>query len=180
MSAHAQLWSPQDAQRHPRTFLTGIATGIAIHEFSHLAVATSRGLDVKWQGASITYVGELSPRDHLLAASAGFQGQWVASEYLLQRAEAADAPLSPFAAGIVCGHLLTTAAYLTFLKDHPNGDLTGIAAETDLSTDTLAAYVAVPALCDYWRLTGRNVPPWVPALSFSTKSIGIGLAWSFD
>lgn len=180
-AALAQAWDMQATRHHPGPFLAGMAAGVVAHEAGHALVATAKGFDVGVQGASIVYPDAvMSPSDHLQVASAGIQTQWLLSEYLLRRHEAhPEEPLSQFTAGMVMSHVTITAAYLLVLKDQPTSDLRGIADETSLTTSELAALVAVPAALDYWRLTGKTVPRWVPAVSASMKGAGIVAAWTF-
>ncbi|HEX2950041.1 MAG TPA: hypothetical protein VHV83_10850 [Armatimonadota bacterium] len=178
----AQLWTADHAKSHPATFLSGIATGILVHELGHVTVASAKGYHVDMNNLTIVYPGAvMSDADHLQVASAGFQAQWLLSEAVLDSHELQHTPtkLNDFAAGLVCSHLATTAAYLLVLKNQPGNDITGISEGSGLSRDSIALFVAIPAALDYWRLTGHNVPKWVPALSATSKGLGISASWTF-
>jgi hypothetical protein len=179
--ATAQAWDAQATRRQPGPFLAGMAAGVLAHEAGHALVATVKGYDIGVQGASIVYPdARMTPSDHLQVASAGIQTQWLLSEYLLRQHEAhPEQPLSPFKAGVVMSHVTISAAYLLVLKDYDTSDLYGIAQETGLTTTELAALIAVPAALDYWRLTGKSVPRWVPMVSAGYKGAGVVAAWTF-
>jgi hypothetical protein len=177
----AQMWRVADAQAHPGPFLSGMVSGILLHEAGHVTVALSKGYTVSTHGFSLIYPNAaMSEADHLHVASAGLQSQWLYSEWILRAHEAhPETPLPTFQAGMVAGHLAITAAYITVLKDHPYGDLLGISQSTGLTTSELALLITVPAALDAWRLTGKSVPRWVPALSAATKGTGIAAVWTF-
>jgi hypothetical protein len=179
--AFGQAWDMQEAKAHPAPFLEGVLAGIIGHEIGHGIVATSKGFDIGVRGLSIVYPGaQMSPSDHLEVASAGIQMQWLLSEAVLREHEAHPTErLSQFKAGMVMSHIGITAAYLTFLKNHSRGDLIGMADATGISTDTLAAVLILPAALDYWRLTGEDVPRWVPAISASYKGLGVAAVWTY-
>jgi len=178
--AFAQVWDGVEVSSHPATFLSGLLAGIAVHETGHLAVAAAEDVDVKWHNFSITYSGSLTDTEHLRVASAGLQAQWLLSEYLLRRYEKnREQPLGAFKSGLVVSHLAISAAYLTVLKDHQEGDLLGISDATGISTDQLALLVAIPAALDAWRLFSQDVPQWMPTLSAGYKGTAITAVWTF-
>ncbi|HOF87700.1 MAG TPA: hypothetical protein PLZ36_06295 [Armatimonadota bacterium] len=179
--AFAQAWDMRETRTRPLPFLEGVLAGIVAHEIGHGLVATAKGYDLGVRGLSIVYPdAAMSRSDHLELASAGIQAQWLLSEAILRGYEAHPAEaLSQYRAGMVMSHIAITAAYLTFLKDHPDGDLVGMAEATGLSTDTLAAAVLLPAVLDYWRLTGKDVPRWVPAVSAGYKGAGLAVIWAY-
>ena len=80
---------------------------------------------------------------------------------------------------MICAHLGISAAYLTFLRNHPQGDTYAMAEATDLSTAQLAALLAIPATLDAWRLFADDVPAWVPALSVGSKGAGLVAIWTW-
>jgi hypothetical protein len=176
----AQAWDAKEVNAHRGQFLLGVISGVSIHEAGHFAVAYAQGISPKWHNLSIVYPVALTDREHLRVASAGFQAQWVMSEMVLRRYERADdKAMGAFETGMVVSHLATTAAYLTILKDHPEGDLTGVSAATGISTDELALLVAIPAALDAWRLFGKDIPAWVPTLSAGYKGLGMAAVWTF-
>ena len=135
------------------------------------------GYSIQHDGLSITYSPATfhSRNEHLRVASAGFQGQWLASE----AAFAIGGSDSYLAKGIICGHLATTLAYAVVLRKHSQGDTVGIAKSSGLNVNQVTALVSLPALLDTWRLFGQDVPRWVPGLSFALKGAGISAAWMF-
>lgn len=159
------------------SFLAGMATTVAIHESGHLIMATAQGTTVKIKGASITYVGNMSNAEHLRLATAGFQAQWLLTETLLEINK--DKKLNDYERGIIAGHIAITAAYLTVLINHPEGDIRGIKNSTGMNNLTTAAIIALPAVLDYWQVFGNNCPKWVPLLSSGSKSIGVIAVWSY-
>ncbi|MHB9026247.1 MAG: hypothetical protein ACYC7E_19075 [Armatimonadota bacterium] len=177
-----QAWKPADVKSDPWGFIAGFAEGFLAHELTHVLVATANGRDVALDGTSIVYPGPpMDDRTHYQIASAGFQGQWILSEVLLRNYEADDGakPMSQNTAGIIFSHIAISAAYLVTLKDHSKGDIPGIADATGMSRDTVAALVAIPAALDLWRLTGKDVPKWVPTVSAGVKGVYIGTVWTF-
>lgn len=180
IGSFAQAWDRDEIRSHPATFLSGVAAGVMAHEAGHAAVATAYGFDIGLHGLSIVYSGGMmTESEHLRIASAGIETQWVISECVLRKAEEKDEPLEAFEAGLVVSELAVAAAYLTFLKDHEEGDLVGMSRATGLSTDQLSLLVAIPAVLDAWRLFGEDVPAWVPDVSLGYKGAGIAATWTF-
>lgn len=175
-------WSPTDLRQDWAPFLLGLAGGIAAHELGHVLVAKARGYHLDHDGLSITYPeAEFSRSGQLQTASAGLQVQWLVTEAVFARQHRCnpDQPPGPVAAGLVSAHLAISAAYLTVLKDHAQGDVVGMAEATDLSTDQLVLLALVPALLDGWRLLGDQVPAWVPALSIGFKGAALTAIWTY-
>lgn len=180
--ARAQAWRPADARKAPAPFLAGVAAGVLAHEVGHAIVATAKGYDIGLHGFSIVYPDAVMPAgDHLQVASAGFQTQWLLSEAILRDHEQhhAGETLAPFRAGVVVSETAVALAYLTVLKDHPEGDLVGVADATGMSTTELALLLAVPAALDYWRLSGTQVPAWVPRAAVGVKGAALAAIWTF-
>ncbi len=178
----ADNWSFDELHRDKKSVLFGFLGGLFAHELGHISVATIRGVDFEFDGLSIVYPeANLSDKNRLLVASAGFQVQWLASEIAFHYLEKSKADLAAMntAAGVILSHLGVTAAYLTFLKNHSQGDIEGMSEATGISNDHLALAVAVPALLDGWRLLGTTTPNWVPQLSVLTKGIGVAWAWTY-
>ena len=156
--------------------------GIAGHELGHYLVATSKGYEVHFDGPTLVYSGaDLSGADQLQVASAGFQAQWILTELVLRDRDGRESKSPPgnFGAGVVSAHLGITFAYLTFLKNHKQGDVTGMAEASGFSKNQIAATLAVPAVLDAWRLFGNQVPGWVSHVSLLGKGVGIAWVWTF-
>lgn len=182
LPAHAAGWSPTTLRQDWAPFLLGLAGGIAAHELGHVLVAKARGYHLDHDGLSITYPdADFSRSGQLQTASAGLQTQWLVTEAVFahQQLQNPDSPPGPVAAGLVCAHLAISAAYLTVLKDHDQGDVVGMAEATDLSSDSLVLLALVPALLDGWRLFGDQVPAWVPALSIGFKGAALTAIWTY-
>lgn len=173
----AQGLTFDEVSRQPYSFLGGFLTGYAAHEMGHIIVAGSLGYPIEYTGGSITYgTKPMGSHDQRRIASAGFQAQWIASEFAFSARAKSN---STYAAGVICAHLAISAAYLTFLKNQNLGDSVGFANATGLSTDQVVWSAAIPALLDSWRLIGDKVPRWVPAMSIAGKGIGITAIWVY-
>jgi len=181
-NAHGAGWSFDNASSQWGNFALGLASGIAGHELGHYVVATTKGYTVGHDGLSIVYSGKtFSPSDHLQVASAGFQAQWLLTEFVLRDSNGREikSPPGNFGAGIVCAHLAVTAAYLVSLKDHPQGDVAGMSQATGYSHDRIMMALAIPGALDAWRLFGNQVPEWAPQLSLLSKGLGMAWAWTY-
>ncbi len=182
LCANGQGWSLGEAGSGWERFALGFVSGIAAHEATHIVVAKSKGYRVSHEGLSITYPGTNFTRaGQLQLASAGFQTQWVLSEFALRDEHGHEhtTPPSDFGAGVVCSYVAVSAAYLTFLKNQYNGDVYGMSRATGYSHDRIALMMAIPAVLDAWRLLGDDVPEWVPTLSVMSKGIGAAWIWTY-
>jgi len=173
-------WSLADARAGYGQFGLGLIGGLAMHEFGHFVVASAKGYRVRFDGPSLVYPDlESTGAERLQVASAGFQAQWLLTELSFVGMEG-DGPWSDnFGAGTICAHLGISLAYLTFLKDHHQGDVVGMAEAVGMSHDQVALAVAVPAALDAWRLFGTQPPAWLPRLSMFAKGIGVGWVWTY-
>lgn len=180
--AWSEGWTPDESVSGLERFALGFVSGIAAHEAGHLFVATTKGYQVSHDGLSITYPGTSFTRaGQLQLASAGFQTQWVLSEWVLRDRHGREniKPPGDFGAGVVSSYVGVSFAYLTFLKNQYNGDVYGMSRASGMSHDRIALMLAVPAVLDAWRLLGNDVPAWVPALSVASKGIGAAWIWSY-
>src|SRR5512146_77468 len=180
--AHGEGWFFDEAGSGWERFAMGFVSGIAAHETGHLVVAKTKGYRVGHEGLSITYPGTNFTRaGQLQLASAGFQTQWVLSEFVLRDESGHEhtRPPSDFGAGVVCSYIGVSAAYLTFLKNQYNGDVYGMSRASGYSHDRIALMMAIPAALDAWRLFGDDVPEWVPTLSVMSKGIGAAWIWTY-
>ncbi len=181
-SGSADGWSVGELHTDKKSALFGFLGGLLAHELGHISVATLRGIDFEFDGLSIVYPeSDLSAKNRLLVASAGFQVQWLASEIAFRHLENSQDDMAAMnaAAGVILGHLGITAAYLTFLKNHSQGDIQGMSEATGISNDQLALAVAIPAVLDGWRLFATTTPKWVPPVSALTKGIGMAWVWTY-
>jgi hypothetical protein len=182
VKTYGQGWSFDDASSEWGMFALGLASGYGAHELGHYVVATSKGYPVSHDGLSITYPNaKFTDADHLQVASAGFQTQWLMAELAFRDHNGNEKKQAPsnFGAGVICAHLGITLAYLTVLKDHPQGDVAGMAEATKRSNDQIVLALAIPGALDAWRLFGNQSPKWVPQLSMMSKGVGIAWAWTY-
>lgn len=180
--AGAQGWTLDESPSGLESFALGFASSLAAHEAGHYVVAKSKGYQVSHDGLSITYPGTNFTRaGQLQLASAGFQTQWVLSEFALRDKNGHEhsKPPSNFEAGVVFSYIGVSAAYLTFLENQYNGDVYGMSRATGYSHDKIALMMAIPAVLDAWRLLGDDVPGWVPDLSVMSKGIAAAWIWSY-
>jgi hypothetical protein len=149
----------------------------------HIVVAEYHDVDYEYDGLSLVYPdADLDDSEHLRIASAGFQAQWIASEIALGNLAHKNSPGTSersFSRGVVFGHAAISLAYLTFLKDHENGDIEGMSQATGISNNQLALLVAIPAVLDTWRVYRHDVPSWVPKLSIGFKGLGLTAMWTY-
>jgi len=180
--ASAESWELNRYKNNKGAFLAGLFSGYAAHELGHIMVADSFGFDAEFDGVTIVYPGAImTDAEQLQVSSAGFQVQWLVSEAALRYRK--DRKLTNFGdnfnAGLVGAHLAISAAYMTVLLNHEDGDLQGMSEASGISNDKLAVLVAIPALLDTWRLFGHDVPDWVPALSAGSKGIVFSWIWTY-
>lgn len=182
LQAKAQGWTWPETQSEWGAFALGFASGLGGHELGHYVVARSKGYTPRLNGLSIVYPDDnLAGADRLQVSSAGFQAQWLMTEFALRGSNGRElkTPSSDFAAGVVCAHLGVSLAYLTFLRNHTQGDVHGMSEATGLSKSRIAATIAIPAVLDAWRLFGNNVPEWVPQVSLMGKGLGVLWVWTY-
>lgn len=182
LQVKAQGWTFPDTQSRWGTFALGFASGLGGHELGHYVVARSKGYSPRLDGLSIVYPDEtLVGADRLQVSSAGFQAQWLMTEFALRDSNGRELKTPPgdFAAGVVCAHLGMSLAYLTFLRNHTQGDVHGMSQATGLSKSRIAATLALPAVLDAWRLFGNDVPEWVPQVSLMGKGLGVVWVWTY-
>ncbi len=182
LPAKAQGWTFPEARSEWGDFALGFVSGLGVHELGHYVVARSKGYKPRLDGLSIVYPDEtLVGADRLQVSSAGFQAQWLMTEIALRDREGKELKTPPgnFAAGLVCTHLGISLAYLTFLKNHKQGDVAGMSEATGLSRSRIATAVAIPAALDAWRLFGNDVPEWVPQVSPMGKGLGVVWVWTY-
>jgi hypothetical protein len=178
--AGAQGWSLADADWGQVAL--GIVAGVAAHETGHIVVAKSKGYPVSHDGLSITYPGvNFTRAGQLQLASAGYQTQWVLSEFALrdEHWHERKTPPGDFGAGVVLSSVAVSLAYMTILENQYNGDIYGISRATGMSHDRAALTMAIPAMFDAWRLLGEDVPEWVPQLSVLSKGTAMVWIWSY-
>ncbi len=172
-----------DIERDRGNFILGFLTGYAAHELGHIVVSDSLGYESEFDGVTIVYPdANLEGKDLVRISSSGYQFQWVASEIALRYRDKGDLSIAAdnYSAGVVAAHIAISAAYLTVLRDHKDGDIVGLAKGTGFDKNELALTLAIPAVLDTWRLFGNEVPGWVPTISAGSKALGLAWIWNFE
>lgn len=181
-SGTAQLIDTNTLKSNWSVTLGGVGATIIGHELGHFAVAELEDADAYFDNFTVKYRDQDgSNRQALRLSSAGFQSQWIISEFAfakLNTIELSDKKQALYS-GLVLGHIAITAAYLLGLKDHEDGDTTGIAGATSYSSNDIALAIALPAAIDAWRLFGKQTPRWAPWVSVGAKAGGIAAVWQF-
>lgn len=176
----AVIFSPESQaaeDRNWKAFLGGALTTLAVHEGSHYLMAKQYGFDVGLSGLSIVYPDwDPSPQQKMRVSTAGFQGQWVASEIAFAELEKKTG--DAFYQGIVTGHIAISFAYAA-LKEDDTSDIYAISSVSDLSRDQVLALLLVPASIDAARLWMEAPPKWLRNLSIASKGLSIAAIWKF-
>jgi hypothetical protein len=164
-------------------FLAGAATGLGIHEGSHLFFDVLFDADpglrrVEFHGIpffAITHRGDLSPRREFAIDAAGFWAQHAGSELLLTRRPRLRHERAPFAKGLLAFNVAASAAYsiAAFARTGPpERDTRGMAAAARVDERWIGALVLAPAVFDTWRYyrPDDRLPVW---LSRTVKVAGV-------
>ncbi|MEE9446788.1 MAG: hypothetical protein V3V09_02445 [Arenicellales bacterium] len=180
-TTQAQTVSLDTLKTHWGATLGGILTTIAAHELGHFIVAEHEGADAYFDGITIEYRHtDQTNRQNLRLSSAGYQSQWLLSEYAFSQLNQPDLSANKQAwnTGLVLGHIGITVAYLSVLKNHEDGDALGVAQASGLSLDKVLLSLAIPAALDSWRLFGKRTPKWTSWASRGFKAVGISATWA--
>jgi len=166
-----------------KSFIGGALTTLAVHEASHIVAANSYGADVDVDGLSLVYPGfEPTPRQQMRIASAGFQGQWLASELAFSMLSSDtvknNKPKEQFYSGIVAGHIAISTAYI-LLKEDARSDIYAMSNVSGLSRNEVLALLLIPAGIDAARLWMDDAPAWLQTVSITSKGLGIAAVWNF-
>ena len=160
-----------------QAFLGGALTTLAVHESSHYLIAKQYGFDVSFSGLSIVYPDwDPSPQQKMRVSTAGFQGQWIASEIAF--AELEKKTDDAFYQGVVVGHIAISFAYAV-LKEDDTSDIYAISSVSDLSRNQVLALLLVPAGIDAARLRMEAPPKWLRNVSIASKGLSIAAIWKF-
>ncbi len=180
-------WSSHAADvTHPiawdSSFWTGFAGGIITHELGHVTMAASVGQSSRLQSGSVVYPNSnFSAKEALRVSTAGFQVQWLLSEWAFYALENPKETVwdEQHYVGLITAHITISLAYLAGLKEQPTSDIYNAAAVSGRSRSQLMAAALAPALLDAYRLWG-NAPAWVDKLAIGLKAGEIGLIWTFE
>lgn len=160
-----------------KSFLGGALTTFAVHEGSHYFLAKQYGFDVDLSRFSIVYPDwNPSPQQKMRIASAGFQGQWIASELAFAKLEKKGD--DAFYQGIVAGHIAISFAY-SVLKEDDTSDIYAMSSVSDLSRNQVLTLLLIPATIDAARLWMKTPPKWLKNVSIGSKGLGIAAIWKF-
>ena len=178
-SANAQLWEYADAKENKNKFAMGLLASIAAHELGHVIIGKAKVSSVAFDDFSITYPGnDFDDADILQTYAAGFQAQWLLSEIFLTKYERSKQKSTNLDAGLVLSTLATTLGY-ALVNDRRYGDIQNISATTGVSRTSLTALLAIPAAFDAWRLIGKDVPKWIPAVAQTSRGLSIAVIWTY-
>lgn len=180
-------WSSHAADvTHPiawdSSFWTGFAGGIITHELGHVTMASSVGQSSRLQSGSVVYPNSsFSAKEALRVSTAGFQTQWLLSEWAFYELENPEETVwdEQHYAGLITAHITISLAYLAGLKEQPTSDIYNAAAVSGRSRNQLMVAALAPTLLDAYRLWG-DAPAWVDKLSIGLKAGEIGLIWTFE
>jgi len=179
---HASAGNQSHAIAWDNSFWSGFAGGIITHELGHVAIAASAGQSSRLHAGSVIYPNSnFTPKEALRVSTAGFQTQWLFSEWAFYELDKPDETIldEQHYIGLITSHIAISAAYLVLLKDEPTSDIYNAAATAGRSRNELMWAALAPAALDAYRLWG-DAPRWVDYLSMSIKAGEIGLIWTFE
>ncbi|HID36457.1 MAG TPA: hypothetical protein EYP39_03640 [Ghiorsea sp.] len=163
-------------------FWTGFAGGIIAHELGHIAVASAYGQKARLHAGSVIYPNSsFSPQESLRVSTAGFQTQWLFSEWSFYQLDKEEETIlrQQHYVGLITSHIAISLVYMAGLKDEPTSDIYAASITSGRSRDELAWMALAPALLDTYRLFGHDVPAWVDYMSIGLKTAEIGFIWTF-
>lgn len=178
----AAATASEDIELDNSSFWLGFVGGIVTHDLGHVAMAAAHGQRAKLHAGSIIYPNKaFSPPEAVRVSTAGFQTQWLFSEwsfYALKQEQPSLLDQQHYL-GLISAHLAISFAYMAVLKDEPTSDIYAVSTTTGRSRNSLALMALLPALLDTYRLFGTDVPSWVDAASIAVKTGEVGLIWTF-
>jgi len=130
---------------------------------------------------SIVYPGShFSRKASMRVSSAGFQMQWLLSEFAFSNLNEVDGRFNRRQyQGMIAMHIAISTAYLIRLKDMPTSDIYAASQTSHISRNRLAWMTFAPAALDAYRLMGDHVPEWVGHLSLGMKLAEASYTWTF-
>ena len=164
--------------------------GFLGHESGHLLTNLALGTQFSLKG--VDYAGipfftiepgrRLSPREHYLTASAGFNAQHLINELLLQKHPNLQREDKPFLKGVAHFNFWLSVGYsvTSFAGYGPaERDTKGMADSLGWSEDSVAALILAPALLDAYRYQHPK-SKWAKRASRLTKLLILGLVLEAD
>jgi len=175
---------------NPAEFFNGAFTGFLGHECGHLIANTALNTNFHLKGVKFAVIPfftiepgrELSPREHYITASAGFNAQHIINEWLLVRHPNLREEDKPFLKGLGTFNFWLTVGYAaTAFAGYGPGerDTKGMADSLGWSEDSIGALILAPTLLDAYRYKHPQAK-WAKHASRVTKLLIIGLALEAD
>jgi len=151
----------------PEEFFKGAFTGFLGHECGHLIANTALNTNFHLKSVRFAVIPfftiepgrKLSPREHYITASAGFNAQHIINEWLLVRHPNLREEDKPFLKGLGTFNFWLTAGYA--------------------ATDSVGVLILAPTLLDAYRYKHPKAK-WAKHASRITKLLIIGLALEAD
>ncbi len=183
--ASRRMWAGDPAE-----FFKGAFTGFIGHEGGHLLTNLALGTHCDLKGVGFGGIPfftiepgrELSPREHYLTASAGFNVQHIINEWLLVRHPNLREEDKPFLKGLATFNFWLTVGYAAtaFAGYGPDErDTKGMADSLGWSEDSIRALIITPTLLDAYRYKHPQAK-WAKHASRITKLLILGLALEAD
>ena len=183
--ASRRLWAGD-----PAGFFKGAFTGFLGHECGHLIANTALNTNFHLKAVNFAVIPfftiepgrELSPREHYITASAGFNAQHIIIEWLLVRHPNLRQENKPFLKGLGTFNFWLTAGYAAtaFAGYGPNErDTKGMADSLGWSEESIGVLILAPTLLDAYRYKHPKAK-WAKHASRITKLLIIGLALEAD
>jgi hypothetical protein len=191
VAGEAEQTSERDAHRikrwagSPTKFSTGAFVALLGHESGHLIANYS--LDTQPFAKSVHYGPipfftiepgrPLTPHEHYITASAGFNAQHIINEYLLARRPDLRNQNEPFLKGMVTFNFWLTVGYAAtaFAGSGPEErDTKGMADSLGWSEESIGALILVPTALDTYRYKHPDAK-WAKTASRLSKLLIIGL-----
>ena len=184
-SASQRMWAG-----NPAEFFKGAFTGFLGHECGHLIANTTLNTNFHLKGVNFAVIPfftiepgrELSPREHYITASAGFNAQHIINEWLLVRHPDLREEDKPFLKGLGAFNFWLTAGYAaTAFAGYGPGerDTRGMAESLGWSEESIGVLILAPTLLDAYRYKHPKAK-WAKHASRITKLLIIGLALEAD
>ncbi len=184
-SASQRVWAGDPAE-----FFKGAFSGFLGHEGGHLIANTALNTNFHLKGVKFAVIPfftiepgrELSPREHYITASAGFNGQHLINEWLLLRHPNLREEDKPFLRGVATFNFWLTAGYAAtaFAGYGPDErDTKGMADSLGWSEESVGVLILAPTLLDAYRYKHPKAK-WAKHASRITKLLILGLALEAD
>ncbi|MCK4324204.1 MAG: hypothetical protein KAW89_06705 [Armatimonadetes bacterium] len=183
--ASQRMWAGDPAE-----FFKGAFTGFLGHECGHLIANTALNTNFHLKSVKFAVIPfftiepgrELSPREHYITASAGFNAQHIINEWILVRHPNLREEDNPFLKGLGTFNFWLSAGYAAtaFAGYGPDErDTKGMADSLGWSEESIGVLILAPALLDAYRYKHPKAK-WAKHASRITKLLIIGLVLEAD